>query len=206
MHPAVSYLLCVLIGYLLGTLNLAALLSKIKGVDLRAGGSGNLGASNTVSLMGWKPGVLVALHDIAKAALAVWLCRRLFPALPYSGVLAGVCAVLGHIYPFYLRFRGGKGFASYLGMTLMLDWHFALAIGVAILVVVLITDYIVLGTMTTVLSFPVYCAVTEGTVTALLVGLASLVIIFKHRENLVRIANGTEIKVRSAGKGDYRVK
>lgn len=206
MPSVASYSLVVLIGYLLGSLNLATLLAKRRGVDLRAGGSGNPGASNTVTLMGWKAGALVAIHDIFKAFLAVWLCRRLFPALPYAGVIAGVCSVLGHIFPFYLRFRGGKGFASYLGMALALDWKFALAIGLVIIIVVLISDYIVAGTMATVVSFPIYNAIRQQYVTALLLAAATLLIIWKHRENLVRICRGTEIGVRSAGKGNYRVK
>ena len=206
MPSVASYSLVVLIGYLLGSLNLAVLLAKRRGVDLRAGGSGNPGASNTVTLMGWKAGALVAIHDIFKAFLAVWLCRRLFPALPYAGVIAGVCSVLGHIFPFYLHFRGGKGFASYLGMALALDWKFALAIGLVIIIVVLITDYIVAGTMATVVSFPIYNAIRQQYVTALLLAAATLLIIWKHRENLVRICKGTEIGVRSAGKGNYRVK
>ncbi len=206
MPSVASYSLVVLIGYLLGSLNLATLLAKRRGVDLRAGGSGNPGASNTVTLMGWKAGALVAIHDIFKAFLAVWLCRRLFPALPYVGVIAGVCSVLGHIFPFYLHFRGGKGFASYLGMALALDWKFALAIGLVIIIVVLITDYIVAGTMATVVSFPIYNAIRQQYVTALLLAAATLLIIWKHRENLVRICKGTEIGVRSAGKGNYRVK
>ena len=202
MPSVASYSLVVL----LGSLNLATLLAKRRGVDLRAGGSGNPGASNTVTLMGWKAGALVAIHDIFKAFLAVWLCRRLFPALPYVGVIAGVCSVLGHIFPFYLHFRGGKGFASYLGMALALDWKFALAIGLVIIIVVLITDYIVAGTMATVVSFPIYNAIRQQYVTALLLAAATLLIIWKHRENLVRICKGTEIGVRSAGKGNYRVK
>ena len=206
MDPYLYYGLSVLIGYLLGSSNMAIYLSRAKGVDLRAGGSGNPGASNTVTLMGWKAGALVAIHDIFKAFLAVWLCRRLFPALPYVGVIAGVCSVLGHIFPFYLRFRGGKGFASYLGMALALDWKFALAIGLVIIIVVLITDYIVAGTMATVVSFPIYNAIRQQYVTALLLAAATLLIIWKHRENLVRICRGTEIGVRSAGKGNYRVK
>ena len=206
MPSVASYSLVVLIGYLLGSLNLAVLLAKRRGVDLRAGGSGNPGASNTVTLMGWKAGALVAIHDIFKAFLAVWLCRRLFPALPYVGVIAGVCSVLGHIFPFYLHFRGGKGFASYLGMALALDWKFALAIGLVIIIVVLISDYIVAGTMATVVSFPIYNAIRQQYVTALLLAAATLLIIWKHRENLVRICRGTEIGVRSAGKGNYRVK
>ena len=123
-----SYSLVVLIGYLLGSLNLATLLAKLKGVDLRAGGSGNPGTANTVSLMGWKAGVLVGAHDIGKAILAVWLCMRLFPDLPYCGAVAGVACVLGHIFPFYMGFRGGKGFAAYLGMTAALNWRFALGL------------------------------------------------------------------------------
>ena len=206
MSLPASYSLIILIGYLLGSLNLALLLAKRKGVDIRAGGSGNPGASNTVTLMGWKAGALVALHDIGKGILAVWLCTRLFPALPYCGALAGVTCVLGHIFPFYAHFRGGKGFATYLGMTLMLNWKFFLALLVAIALLVLITDYIVVGTMTTVVSFPVFCAVNQHYVLALLLCVASLVIIYKHRANLVRICNGTEIKVRAAGKGNYRVK
>ena len=114
--------------------------------------------------------------------------------------------MLGHIFPFYLHFRGGKGFASYLGMALALDWKFALAIGLVIIIVVLITDYIVAGTMATVVSFPIYNAIRQQYVTALLLAAATLLIIWKHRENLVRICKGTEIGVRSAGKGNYRVK
>ena len=205
MDSFASYSLVVLIGYLLGSLNLALLLAKLKGVDIRAGGSGNPGASNAVTLMGWKAGVLVALHDIGKGILAVWLCSRLFPAIPYCGAVAGVACVLGHIFPFYSHFRGGKGFATYLGMTLMLNWKFFLALLVAIAILVLITDYIVVGTMTTVVSFPVFCAVNHHYVLALLLCVASLVIIYKHRANLVRIYHGTEIKVRAAGKGKYRV-
>ena len=206
MHPYVAYPLAVLIGYLLGSSNMAIYLSRARGVDLRAGGSGNPGASNTVSLMGWKAGALVALHDIGKAFLAVWLCKKLFPALGYAGAAAGVACVIGHIYPFYMRFRGGKGFASFYGMIWGLDWRFAVVIGVVIILVTLITDYIVIGTMTTVVSYPIYCAVRGDWVLALIVGAVSLLIIWKHRENLVRIANGTEIKVRAAGKGNYRVK
>ena len=206
MNPYAAYALAVMIGYLLGTSNMATYLAKAKGVDLRAGGSGNPGASNTVSLMGWKAGVLVGLHDIGKGFLAVMLCKLLFPACPYAGAAAGAACVLGHIYPFYLRFRGGKGFAAYYGMIWGLDWRAAFVIGVAIILVVLVTDYIVAGTMITVVGFPLWCVYRHDYVTAILVGLVSLLIIWKHRENLVRIAKGTEIKVRAAGKGDYRVK
>ena len=206
MSLTVAYPLIVLIGYLLGSLNLAMLFAKLKGVDIRAGGSGNPGTSNALTLMGWKIGVLVGAHDIGKGILAVWLCTKIFPTVPYVGAAAGVSCVLGHIYPFYMGFRGGKGFAAYLGMTLALNWRFALGLLVAIVLLVLITDYIVVGTMTTVVSFPAFCAINHHYAVALLLCVASLIIIYKHRANLIRIANGTEIKVLASAKGKYRVK
>lgn len=199
------YPLVALLGYLLGASNMAFYLAELKHVDLSAGGTGNLGASNTLILMGWRAGVLVGVHDIGKAVLAVWLAKLLFPDAALSGVVAGVACVLGHMYPFYTHFRGGKGFASYLGMTLALDWKFALGLLAAVIILLLVTDYIVVGTMTTVISFPIYCALTHRLAMALILCVASAVMIWKHRENLARIANGTEIGFRSAGRGDHRV-
>ena len=200
------YPLIALIGYVIGTSNMAIYLAKLKGVDLaHAGGTGNPGASNALILMGWRAGVLVGAHDIGKAVLAVWLAGVLFPEIALSGAVAGVACVIGHMFPFYMHFRGGKGFAAYLGMTLALNWRFALGLLIAIALLVLVTDYIVVGTMTTVVSFPAYCAATSHYVMALLLCVASAVIIYKHRSNLVRIANGTEIGLRSAGRGDHRV-
>ena len=201
------YPLIALVGYVIGTSNMAIYLAKLKGVDLaHDGGTGNPGASNALILMGWKAGVLVGAHDIGKAVLSVWLAGMLFPGAALAGVVAGVACVIGHMFPFYLHFRGGKGFAAYLGMTLALNWKFALGLLVAIAVLLLVTDYIVVGTMTTVISFPAYCAATHHYVMALILCVASVIIIGKHRANLVRIANGTEIGFRIAGRGDHRIK
>ena len=116
-----EYTATILLSYLLGSSSMSWYLSKIKKVNLRAGGSGNLGASNAVALMGWKAGILVGVHDIGKSILAVLLAQMLFPSVEYIGAVAGVSSVLGHIFPFYLKFKGGKGFASYLGMTIALN-------------------------------------------------------------------------------------
>lgn len=206
MMQIALYLPVILIGYLLGCSNLAWFLAKRKGVDIRGKGSGNPGASNAMILMGWKAGILVGLHDIGKAALAVWLGRTLFPALPLAGELAGAACVLGHLYPFYLRFRGGKGFAAYLGMAAVLNWRFALGLGLAILVLVLITDYMVVGTMTTVVSYPLYNLITRHFLAAAVLAVISLFIVYKHRENFRRILNGTEIGLRRANRGELREK
>ena len=202
-----NYLLVILLGYLLGCSHMAWYLAKLQQVDLRAGGSGNLGASNVTMLMGWKAGILTTVHDVGKAALAVWLAGLLFPELSCGGALAGAAAVLGHIFPFYLKFKGGKGFASYIGMILMLNWKFALVILALVVLVTVVTDYIVLGTTLTVVSSPIYFGLTSGSLLmAAILAVATVVIIYKHWANYVRIWNRTEHGLRGAIRGDDRVK
>ena len=202
-----KYILVIALGYLLGCSNMAKYIAAVKKVDLSAGGSGNPGASNAVILMGWGAGVLVAIHDIGKAALAVILARLMFPGAPLIGAASGVAAVLGHIYPFWMKFKGGKGFASYLGMTIALHWKFAIAVLLLVVVVTLITDYIVAATTTTIVLVPIGLGIlTQSLILPLILLIASLVIAWKHKDNYVRMYNGTEIRFRKAGRGDYRVK
>lgn len=201
-----KYLLVILAGYLMGCSNMAYYLAKWKRADLRGAGTGNLGASNATVLLGWRAGISTALHDIGKAAIAVLLAEWLFPELEHVGAAAGVACVLGHIFPFWLKFRGGKGFASYWGMTLALNWKLALIVAIAIILVTLITDYIVCGTLTTIISVPVYLGITRGIVPALILLIATGVIIYKHWENFPRMLNGTELGLRSAIRGDNKLK
>ena len=207
MNLTAAYSMIALIGYLLGSLNLATLLAKRGGVDIRAGGSGNPGASNTVTLMGWKAGVLVAAHDIGKGILAVWLCTKLFPALPFSGALAGVACVLGHIFPFYLQFKGGKGLACFLGMTLVLDWRVFLGALVIVAAITLITDYIAIGTLTAAIAVPIALSILHRNVLlGVIVFIGPVIMFIKHRDNFKRIKEGTEIGFIRARKGEGRVK
>ncbi len=202
-----GYVIAALLGYLLGSSNMAKYLAMAKKVDLRAAGSGNLGASNAAILMGWGAGVAVAVHDAGKALLAVLLVKLLFPALVHAGAVAGVAAVLGHIFPFYLKFRGGKGFAPYLGMTIALNWKFALALLAAVLVITVVTDYIVIGTFSTIAGVPLYMGLAERSlVLPAILLVASAVILYKHRENITRLRTGTEIGLRSTAKGEHRQK
>lgn len=202
-----NYMIIAALGYLLGSSSMAYYFSKIKKVDFRAGGSGNLGASNATVLLGWWAGILVAAHDIGKSLLAVLLARWLFPNVENAGAVAGVASVLGHIFPFYLRFKGGKGFASYFGMTIALNWKLALIIGLAVVIVTVVTDYIVLGTTITIVTVPIYLGITQhNLILSLILCIATAVIFYKHRMNYVRIFNGTEIGLRSTAKGDHRVK
>lgn len=203
-----GYVLSILGGYLLGCSNMAFYMEKLTKKSIRGGGSGNLGASNTVSRLGWWAGILVGIHDIGKALLTVYLAKWLLPNLEYGAVAAGVACVLGHIFPFYLKFKGGKGFASYVGVIFALDWSVALAIIAALILVSLITDFIVAGTVTTVISAPISLGLHNGRwLPALILAVASLVILYRHRENLVRIfITGGEIGIRSGSKGEHRVK
>lgn len=201
-----QYLIAVLLGYILGSSNMAFYIAKWKKADLTAAGSGNLGASNATILLGWRAGILVGIHDIGKSALAVILVGLLFPEAEHVGALAGIASVLGHIFPFYLKFKGGKGFASYMGMTLALNWKLALCVIAAVVLVTLITDYIVCGTFTTILTVPIYMGITSHSFLLagiLLIGTA--VIFYKHRENIPRMLNGTEIGLRSAIRGDNKL-
>ena len=202
-----AYIVGILLGYFLGCSNMAYYLSKWKKADLRAAGSGNLGASNATILLGWRAGVATGVHDVAKAAIAVLVTRILFPETEFAAFAAGVACVLGHIFPFYLKFRGGKGFASYWGMTLALNWKLALVIAAAVIVVTVITDYIVCGTLTTIITVPIYLGIHHSSLMlALILCIATFVILCKHRENYPRMLNGTEFGLRSAIKGDKQLK
>ena len=205
MNIITKYIIVIMFAYIIGSSSMSLYLSKLKGINIREKGSKNLGASNAMIVMGWKAGILVGLHDIGKAALAVILAKWFFPDSTYIGVVAGVSAVIGHIFPFYLKFKGGKGFASFLGMALAINWKCALVLMLVVVAVTLITDYIVVGTMTTIISFPAYMGwETHNYIIPLIILIATVVIIYKHRDNLVRIYNGTEIGFRSANRGEHR--
>lgn len=193
------YGIIALMGYLFGCSNLAFFLGKARGFDIRQYGSNNAGASNATVIMGLKIGIMVGLHDALKACAAALLASFLFPALPGAAAVAGASAVLGHIFPFYLNFQGGKGFASFIGLILALDWKFFLVILLVVLVITLISDYIVLGTMTTIISFPIYLLITHvAMIIIAAVAAASLVIFIKHFVNFKRIFSGEEIGLRRA--------
>ena len=201
-----QYLLAIILGYLLGCSSMAYYIGKFKKTDIRTAGSGNLGASNATVLFGWSAGVAVALHDIGKAVIAVIAAKWLFPQLEYAGAAAGVACVLGHIFPFYLGFRGGKGLASYFGMVLALNWKLALIIGAVIVLATLITDFISVGALSSIVVAPVYTFfTTHNPILVAILGVATVVMFLKHWENIIRIAKGQEIGLRRTAKGADRI-
>lgn len=195
-----QYVFSILIGYLLGCLNLAFCIGKIKNVQLKKVGSKNYGASNTVAMVGFKAGFLVFLHDVGKAYLAVFLANLLFPSCPYVGVIAGIFAVVGHIFPFYLKFDGGKGFASFMGMLLAISPIFTLCLMLGALIFALIVDYIVAGTFSIISIAPIYLGFQQQDwILGILILATALLILYKHKENLRNLItrNGKEMKIRS---------
>ncbi|MBQ7800740.1 MAG: glycerol-3-phosphate 1-O-acyltransferase PlsY [Oscillospiraceae bacterium] len=191
------YIIVVIIGYLLGMLSPAALLSRLKKKDLRKNGSGNLGATNTMLVLGKGYGVLVMLLDVGKAFLAVRLSMYLFPELRYAGIVAGFSAVVGHIYPFYMKFRGGKGLAAYGGMVLALKpWMFPVMLALCVAIMVITNQGVAMAVSACVL-YPILYVVCTGDLGALLLLAAlSVLIIINHRSNLEEAAQKKQIKVR----------
>ena len=185
--------LCALLGYTLGNLNPAFVIGRIKGFDIRKRGSGNAGASNAVITMGKTVGIISALLDIFKAYLAVKLATWLFPSFAHAGNIAGVCCVLGHIFPVLMKFKGGKGLASLGGVILAFDHRVFLIMLLCELVFVLIVDYICFVPITASIVFPLlYTAMTKDRAGTMLYCVMSLVILYKHVENIRRIRQGTE--------------
>ena len=200
-----GYFLATVIGYLLGCSNLAYYISRAAKKDIRQAGSGNLGASNATVLFGWKAGVAVAVHDAGKALLAVLLAKILFPDAEFAGAAAGVAAVLGHVFPFYLKFKGGKGTASFVGLTLALNWKLALAVLAILVLATVITDYIVIGTFSIITTVPVYIGFfAHNLILAAIICIASFTIFWKHRENIGRMIRKEEIGLRSTIRGEKR--
>ena len=190
-------ILSMVLGYFLGSLNPAALLAKIKNKNLRAEGSKNLGATNTMLTLGTGYGALVLLFDIAKAAVAVKLGQLIAPAYMLSGILSGSSAVMGHIYPFYMKFKGGKGLAAFGGMILGVDPMLFLILLVVSTVCMFAVNYSAGMPMSAGILFPIAYGLRMSSWAAFLIAaLISGVIIWKHFGNLLRGRKGEDIKVR----------
>ena len=189
-----KYVLCILIGYLIGTINPSYIIARLRGFDIREKGSKNAGASNALILFGKIIGVGCALLDIAKATFAIWLCGKLFPEIAYSFAVTGVACIIGHVFPFYMKFKGGKGLACLGGMILAFDWRVFLIMLTIEIVVAIVTDYICFVPLTASVIFPVVYGIMRRDVGgALIVALILPLMLYKHKENLRRIKQKTEM-------------
>jgi acyl phosphate:glycerol-3-phosphate acyltransferase len=185
----------LLAAYAIGSVPFALLLARRWGADLRRTGSGNLGAANVLRASGVTAGVLVALLDIAKGAFSVLLAQRLTDN-PSAPAMAGLAAILGHIYPAWLRFRGGKGVATACGVFSILT-PVALPPALAMFIVgVWITKYISFGSVLATITLPAVAYATGSPPPVVVAACAAAaLIVFRHRSNLVRLRTGTERRV-----------
>lgn len=190
-------LFCILIGYFIGCINPAYILGKVMGKDVKNNGSGNAGASNALILFGKFVGVFCALFDIFKAWGAIELAEYLFSdTFDYAFSVTAVAAILGHIFPFYIRFSGGKGLASFGGMVLSFSPLVFLVMFSSAIVMVLLVNYICFVPMVASVVFPViYGVMRRDLIGALILCIPIAVIFIKHKENIKRIANGTEFRI-----------
>jgi acyl phosphate:glycerol-3-phosphate acyltransferase len=191
-----------LVGYALGSIPFGFLIVKARGSDIREVGSGNIGAANVARNAGALAGLLTLLLDAVKGYLAVWLAGRWTHGNVRWMMAAAVAAVLGHMFPVWLRFKGGKGVATGLGVFLPIS---AEAVGVAVLLWLLVVAfwrYSSLGSIIAAAALPAFMyllyaprhapplAVTVGTITV------SVLVLIKHRPNIERLVAGTEARLR----------
>lgn len=189
-------LLSFAIGYLFGCLSPAYAIGRSRGYDVRKDGSGNVGASNAFILAGKNAFFLTAILDILKAFAACRLARVLFPTLPVAEQLAGVGAILGHMYPAPLGFRGGRGLSCLGGVILSWSWKWFLLLLAAAVVLAFTVRYVCVVAPTMSVAFPAcYFWQTGALAGALVLLLAAVPIFVKHWENFVRIREGTELRV-----------
>lgn len=211
-----------IIGYLLGSINGSLIVGKFYGVDVREHGSGNAGATNTLRTLGKKAAVLVILVDILKAVLAIFSVLFLSAFLYYkhyadmqiifayddpiekaiqdfsdlSLLLAGMGCILGHNWPAFFRFRGGKGVLSTAAVIFTLDWRIGVALLIVFALVVAVTRYVSLGSIAGAAVFPIISVLFGmGLYFTVFSVLAALLVIFRHSSNIRRLIAGTESKL-----------
>lgn len=188
IYPAIA-----LIGYLIGSVNCAILLGKLKyHRDVRAAGSGNAGATNTARVFGTGAGVATLAGDMGKAVIVCLIGKTLAGR---TGLMAGGLACLvGHCWPVFFRFKGGKGMAVAAGTLLTFDWQMTVIILAFFIVIFLISRRVSLCTVLSVLLFPlVYWLMAERTDVCFWLGCAMVaLILFQHRQNITRLLAGTE--------------
>ncbi|MBU7315901.1 glycerol-3-phosphate 1-O-acyltransferase PlsY [Paenibacillus oleatilyticus] len=190
-------LLSLLIGYLLGSISFSYLAGKVlKGIDIREHGSGNAGATNTLRVLGKGPGIAVLLLDVLKGVAAVWVGTWLSGGDPLFEVLAGISVIVGHNWPVFFGFRGGKGIATTIGVMATLAFLPALIAGIVAIVSIAITRYVSLGSLlfTALLPILIWFMVDSREIFAL----SLLLFVFawvKHRSNIVKLLKGQENKL-----------
>lgn len=185
---------CITIGYAIGCINPSYIIGKLQGFDIRKSGSGNAGGSNALIVMGKLVGIFCMLFDILKAFFAVRITKALFGDSNLFFSLSAVSVITGHIFPFYMGFRGGKGLACLGGAVLAYSPLLFLIMLICGILIALITDYICFVPLIASIAFPViFSIMTKDVGSSLILVIITVIMWYRHIENLKRIKNGTEM-------------
>ena len=202
------YIIVVIIPYLIGSISFSVIISKkMAGFDVREKGSGNAGATNMLRSVGVKAAVLTLIGDCLKGVVAILIAvligkiaKNLDKALLVQ--LAGIAVILGHTFPIFFNFKGGKGVATALGVVLVTNWQIGLICLVFALVLMVLSRMVSLGSVGACVLFPVlvlfiknHYIVTEGSSYLIYSIILAIIVAFNHRSNIKRLLNGTENKI-----------
>ncbi len=209
----INYIVVAVVSYLIGSINFSVIFTKkLAGFDVREKGSGNAGTTNVLRTAGKGLALLTLICDILKgvaAVLVALLVKKMIEADEFTGAIlvqiAGVFVVLGHTFPIFFKFKGGKGVATALGVILMVNWEIGLICLVFALILMILSRMVSLGSLAAAILFPILCMFTdvhylvggkEAHFAYIIFGIImAVLVVFNHRENIKRLAEGTENKI-----------
>ena len=185
-------ILLIILAYLLGSLSISIIICKIKKIDIRAIGSGNAGATNTLRALGKKYAIVVLIADIIKGIIPTMIASNLSPDSLMLPMLCAFAVVIGHVFPIYFSFKGGKGAATIIGTIIIIFPIGALICFIVWISAIILTGYVGLATILAAIIFPVSILIL-GEITLIYFGItAMLFIIIAHHKNFTRLINGNE--------------
>ena len=204
-------IVCLAIGYVFGLFQTAFMYGKMHGIDIREHGSGNAGTTNALRVLGKKAGIIVLLGDVLKTVFAILVVRFIYrgmggEVLPILSLYAATGAILGHNFPFYLKFKGGKGIAATAGLIIAFDWRFFVVCAIVFFSTFFITHYVSLGSLLVYLAFVIemvvlgqlgMLSVTEPMHLYEMYGISLFLAVMayaKHIPNIKRLIKGEESK------------
>jgi glycerol-3-phosphate acyltransferase PlsY len=186
-------LLVIIVSYVIGSIPFSHIFPKIKGQDVREKGTKNVGATNAFVVGGPMMGALALIGDVTKGFLPVWLVQRFFSE-PWLVVIAALAVMIGHVFPVFLNFRGGKAVATLGGVLFALDPFFGLAIFLLWILTILITRYFIPSTLGVAALIPIFMAVLGFRIEYVIWGvLAFLLLVYTHRYDIQRLLAGEEL-------------
>jgi len=206
----VKIILVLIIGYLLGSLNTSIIVSKFYGTDIRKHGSGNAGMTNTFRTLGKTAAVLVIVGDILKGVISYLVGNIIINTLTSNvslsfvgigGMLGGIATIVGHNWPIFFGFKGGKGVLTSFSVVMMMDWKLGLILLGLFIVIVALTRYVSLGSILVCIVFPVGAYIKgNGIVFTIFATILAILAITRHSANINRLLHGTETKIGSKKK------